>query len=413
MPTLGILVGGGPAPGINGVIAAAAIEAINEGCSVVGIYDGYRWLARGDSSHAVSLRIEDVSRIHWTGGSILRTARTNPAESETTLANCVTALRALHITHLLCVGGDDTTFGAAKIADATGGEIHVATVPKTIDNDLPLPDNMPTFGFETARAVGAGIVETLMEDARTTQRWYLVISMGRKSGALALGITKAAGATLAVIPEQFGESGLSLGIVADVVVGSMIKRAASGTNHGVAVIAEGIAERLHESDFAKQHDTPRDPYGHIRLSEIDIGAVLKSEVLARLKEMRLEIDVVTKDVGYELRCAKPVPFDVEYTRTLGYGAVRYLLGGGSGAMVALRGGHVAPVALQDMIDAQTGRIGVRVVDTTTEAYEVSRKYTIRLDAADLEQPRLGPLAARVGLTPKEFRDRFAAAAQVL
>jgi len=149
------------------------------------------------------------------------------------------------------------------------------------------------------------------------------------------------------------------------------------------------------------------------LSEIDIGAVLKSEVLARLKEMRLEIDVVTKDVGYELRCAKPVPFDVEYTRTLGYGAVRYLLGGGSGAMVALRGGHVAPVALQDMIDAQTGRIGVRVVDTTTEAYEVSRKYTIRLDAADLEQPRLGPLAARVGMTPKDFRDRFAAAAQVL
>jgi 6-phosphofructokinase 1 len=413
MPTLGILVGGGPAPGINGVIAAAAIEAINEGCSVVGIYDGYRWLARGDSSHAVSLRIEDVSRIHWTGGSILRTARTNPAESETTLANCVAALRDLHITHLLCIGGDDTTFGAAKIADATGGDIRVATVPKTIDNDLPLPDNMPTFGFETARAVGAGIVETLMEDARTTQRWYLVISMGRKSGALALGITKAAGATLAVIPEQFGEAGLSLGIVADVIVGSMIKRATSGTNHGVAVIAEGIAERLHESDFSKQHDTPRDPYGHIRLSEIDIGAVLKSEVLARLKEMRLEIDVVTKDVGYELRCAKPVPFDVEYTRTLGYGAVRYLLGGGSGAMVALRGGHVAPVALQDMIDAKTGRIGVRVVDTTTEAYEVSRKYTIRLDTADLEQPRLGPLAARVGLTPKEFRERFSAAAQIL
>jgi 6-phosphofructokinase len=413
MPTLGILVGGGPAPGINGVIAAAAIEAINEGCSVVGIYDGYRWLARGDSAHAVSLRIEDVSRIHWTGGSILRTSRTNPAQNETTLTNCVAALRGLHITHLLCIGGDDTTFGAAKIADATGGDIRVATVPKTIDNDLPLPDNMPTFGFETARAVGAGIVETLMEDARTTQRWYLVISMGRKSGALALGITKAAGATLAVIPEQFGEAGLSLATVADVIVGSMIKRAASGTNHGVAVIAEGIAERLHESDFAKMHDTPRDPYGHIRLSEIDIGAVLKSEIAVRLKEMRLEIDVVTKDVGYELRCAKPVPFDVEYTRTLGYGAVRYLLGGGSGAMVALRGGHVAPVALQDMIDKETGRIGVRVVDTTTEAYEVSRKYTIRLDAADLEEPRLGPLAAKVGLTPKEFRDRFAAAAQVL
>jgi 6-phosphofructokinase 1 len=412
MPTLGILVGGGPAPGINGVIGAAAIEAINEGCSVVGIYDGYRWLARGDSTHAVSLRIEDVSRIHWTGGSILRTARTNPAQDAETLANCVAALRALHITHLLCIGGDDTTFGAAKIAEATGGSVRVATVPKTIDNDLPLPDNMPTFGFETARAVGAGIVETLMEDARTTLRWYLVISMGRKSGALALGITKAAGATLAVIPEQF-EGTLSLSLVADVIVGSMIKRAAAGTDHGVAVIAEGIAERLDERDFAGMHDTPRDPYGHIRLSEIDVGAVLKHAVSARLKELRLLIDVVTKDVGYELRCAKPLPFDVEYTRTLGYGAVRYLLGGGSGAMVALRGGHVAPVSLQDMIDPATGRIRVRLVDTTTEAYEVYRKYSIRLDVSDLEQPRLGPLAAKVGLTPKEFRGRFAAAAQTL
>ncbi len=413
MPTLGILVGGGPAPGINGVIGAAAIEAINEGCSVIGIYDGYRWLARGDATHAMSLRIEDVSRIHWTGGSILRTSRTNPAQDERSLANCVSALRELCITHLLCIGGDDTTFGAAKIAESTGGSIRVATVPKTIDNDLPLPDNMPTFGFETARAVGAGIVETLMEDARTTLRWYLVISMGRKSGALAVGIAKAAGATVAVIPEQFAKSVASLDLIANVIVGSMIKRSASGADHGVAVIAEGVAERLDEREFAGMKNVERDPYGHVRLGDIDLGALVKSAVMSRLKELRLDIGVVTKDVGYELRCAKPVPFDVEYTRTLGYGAVRYLLGGGSGAMVALRGGRVTPVPLAEMIDPDTGRIRVRFLDTSTEAYEVSRKYSIRLEPSDLEEPRLGPLAATVGLTPSEFARRFYAAANVL
>ena len=199
-PTLGILVGGGPAPGINGVIASATIEAINEGCRVIGIYDGFKWLAKGDAKHGQELHIEDVSRIHWLGGSILRTSRTNPAKEQATLDNSVQALRTLGITHLLCIGGDDTTFGAAKIAQAAGGSLQVATVPKTIDNDLPLPDNMPTFGFETARAVGTGIVESLMEDARTTQRWYLAITMGRKSGALALGIAKASGATLAIRP---------------------------------------------------------------------------------------------------------------------------------------------------------------------------------------------------------------------
>src|SRR5579864_8099123 len=147
--TLGILVGGGPAPGINGVIAAATLEAINSGCEVVGLHDGYRWIARGDVDHVKRLGIEDVSRIHFTGGSILRTSRTNPAKDAASLDACVQSLHTLGISHLLCVGGDDTTFGALKIAQAAGGAVRVVTVPKTIDNDLPLPENMPTFGFET------------------------------------------------------------------------------------------------------------------------------------------------------------------------------------------------------------------------------------------------------------------------
>ena len=408
--TLGILVGGGPAPGINGVIASATIEAINEGFRVLGIYDGYQWLARGDTSHVVPLDIEHVSRIHWTGGSILRTSRTNPANDQQSLANAVRALTSLQITHLLCIGGDDTTFGAAKIADAAGGAIHVATVPKTIDNDLPLPDNMPTFGFETARAVGANIVESLMEDARTTTRWYLVVSMGRKSGALALGICKAAGATLAILPEEFPDGGLGLDELADILIGAMIKRRAMDHDHGVAVIAEGVAERLDAAQLGGLEDAARDAYGHVRLSEIALGDVLKAEVSRRLADLHLDVTVVAKDIGYELRCAKPLPFDVEYTRTLGYGAVRYLRDGGSGAMVALRGGKVTPVTLRDMLDPATGRVNVRLVDTKTESYEVGRKYMIRLDATDLQEPRLSRLAAVAGMSADDFLKRFSRAA---
>ncbi len=155
------------------------------------------------------------------------------------------------VRYLLCIGGDDTTFGAAKIAEASRGRIGVVTVPKTIDNDLPLPDNAPTFGFETARAVGAGIVESLMEDARTTGRWYLAVSMGRKSGALALGMCKSAGATLAVIPEEFHPTTLELNLVVDTIVGSIIKRMAWGRDDGVALVAEGIAEKLDPGMLAK------------------------------------------------------------------------------------------------------------------------------------------------------------------
>ncbi|MGD0472167.1 MAG: diphosphate--fructose-6-phosphate 1-phosphotransferase [Candidatus Velthaea sp.] len=405
--TLAILVGGGPAPGINGVIASATIEAANSGLRVLGLYDGYRHIARGDTSHVTELAIDDVSRIHFSGGSILRTSRTNPGKDEATLDNCIRSLLQLGVRYLVAIGGDDTTYGAARIAAKTRGRLGVVTVPKTIDNDLPLPDNAPTFGFETARTVGTAIVENLMEDARTAQRWYLAVTMGRKSGALALGICKAAGATLAVIPEEFAGDSLTLDSVVDTIVGSMVKRLAMGQDHGVAMIAEGITERLDPEQLGSFDGAPRDAYGHIRLADVPIGMVLRDAVRARLNELGLkDITVVTKDIGYELRCAKPVPFDAEYTRTLGYGAVRYLLQGGSGALIALSGGRVTPVTLEELIDPATGRIRIRMVDVTTESYEVARKYMIRLEESDLEEPRLSRLSVQTTLSPEAFVERF-------
>jgi 6-phosphofructokinase 1 len=404
--TLAILVGGGPAPGINGVIASATIEAINNGLRVLGLYDGYYHIAQGDTSHVVELGIDDVSLIHTTGGSILRTSRTNPAKDETTLHVCVRALTLLGVRYLIAIGGDDTTYGATRIAQLTQGRIGVATVPKTIDNDLPLPDNAPTFGFETARSVGTGIIESLMEDARTTARWYLVVSMGRKSGALALGMCKAAGADLAVIPEEFTGDPLDLDAVVDTIVGAIVKRKTQNHDNGVAVIAEGIAERLSQEQLAAFESASRDAYGHIRLADIPIGAVLRDAVRRRLGEIGVDATVVNKDIGYELRCAKPVPFDVEYTRTLGYGAVRYLLDGGSGSLIALSGGRVVPVTLAQLQDPATQRVRVRMVDTTTESYCVARNYMTRLEPEDLREPYLSRLAAHTNLAPDAFKERF-------
>lgn len=401
--TLAILVGGGPAPGINGVIASAAIEAINNGLSVIGLRDGFRWLAAGDVSQVVKLTINDVSRIHFTGGSILRTSRTNPARDEPTLARVIETLLRLNVRYLICIGGDDTTYGATKIAERVRGRIGVATVPKTIDNDLPLPENAPTFGFETARAVGAAIIESLMEDARTTSRWYLAVSMGRKSGSLALGMCKSAGATLALIPEEFIGGKLELNLVVDTLVGAIVKRAAAGRDNGVAVIAEGIAE---SADLGSVPGSRFDAYGHVQIADIPLGMLLRDQVRDALAKLGIEASVVNKDIGYELRCARPLPFDEEYTRTLGYGAVRYLLAGGSGALIAITGGRVTPVSLDQLIDAETGRVRVRLVDTSTESYRVARSYMIRLEPDDLEEPALSQLAAHTNLGPEAFRARF-------
>ena len=204
---VGILCGGGPAPGINSVIGAATIRSVLGGADVLGIHDGFRRLMQGDVGCATPLTIEDVSRIHFTGGSQVGTSRANPTRDPRHMQAVTDTLQRLGVDALITIGGDDTAFSAMRLADHAGGRLQVVHVPKTIDNDLDLPYGIPTFGFQTARHVGTELVKNLMTDAKTTGRWYLIVAMGRKAGHLALGIGKAAGATLTVIPEEFSTRG--------------------------------------------------------------------------------------------------------------------------------------------------------------------------------------------------------------
>jgi 6-phosphofructokinase 1 len=404
---LGILVGGGPAPGINGVIAAVTIESLNRGVPVIGILDGFQWLSAGATDHIQPLDIGDVSRIHFRGGSILRTSRSNPTRDPAHLQAVVDALAKLEIDALITIGGDDTAFSAHRVAEAGGGGLRVVHVPKTIDNDLPLPGGVQTFGFETARHVGVSIVETIMEDARTTSRWYLLVAMGRKAGHLALGIGKAAGVASTIICEEFDERPLPLARVADVIEGSIIKRRAMGQRNGVVVIAEGVAELLDPADLAGIETAERDEHGHVRLSELPLGDVLKDELRGRLGERGIELKIVAKNIGYELRCADPIPFDAEYTRDLGYGAARFILEGGSEAMITRQDGRIVPMTFADLMDPETGRTRVRMVDVSSESYQVARKYMIRIEPGDLaDETTARHLAEAGGLSLDALRARF-------
>src|SRR6185437_5373549 len=147
--------------------------------------------------------------------------------------------------------GDDTAFSALKLEEVAAGLVRIVHVPKTIDNDLDLPHGIPTFGYQTARHVAVEIVKNLMVDARTTSRWYFAVTMGRKAGHLALGIGKAAGATLTLIPEEFRHAHVGLNELVDTLAGAIIKRTAMGRRDGVAVIAEGLALRVDPQDLAE------------------------------------------------------------------------------------------------------------------------------------------------------------------
>jgi 6-phosphofructokinase len=409
---LAILVGGGPAPGINSVIAAATIRARLEGLDVVGVRDGFEWLMQADIDHVSPLTIENVSRIHFRGGSHLGIARANPTTDAALLDNTVNALLRLNVTQLITIGGDDTAFSAMRVERHAAGAIRVVHVPKTIDNDLDLPAHIDTFGYQTARHYGVDIVKNLMVDAKTTSRWYFVVAMGRKTGHLALGIGKSAGATLTLIAEEF-ESPARLHTVVDTLAGAIIKRLSYDRRDGVAVIAEGVVLGIKPEDLAGFDAAERDAHGHVRIDDVNLGEILKAEVQKRLRSMGIKTTIAAKNIGYELRCADPIPFDMEYTRDLGYSAAEYLLNGGSAAMVSMQGGRFVPIPFETMIDPETGRTRVRSVDVTSTRYAIARRYMLRLSREDFDDPHdVAKLASIAHMSIDEFRDRFGYLTQV-
>ena len=203
-----------------------------------------------------------------------------------------------------------------------------------------------------------------------------------------------------------GTGALSLDKLADRIVDLVLVRETRDEKpYGTVVLAEGLAEHLPEDMLV---DVPRDEHGHIRLAEVDLGSLLKDAVHERLQAFGIDCTLVSKNIGYELRCADPVPSDMEYCRDLGYCAGKYLLEGGSGDLISLQGGRFIPIPLDELIDSTTGRMQVRMIDVSSTRYAISRSYMIRLRRSDFSDPEaLARLASTAGVSSEAFRERFA------
>ncbi len=407
---IGILVGGGPAPGINSVIHAVAMEAWRHHYPVFGIYEGFKHLMGGNLK-GVDLLPEKVAYIYADGGSILHSSRANPTGSPEALKRCVLTLQAAGINTLVSIGGDDTAYSASRIAAYAqtdlGLDFHSVHVPKTIDNDLPLPEDVPTFGYETAREIGTRMVLNIKRDASAMQHWFLVLTMGRQSGHLALGIGQSATATLTLIPEEWSGRKIFLQEVVDLLITTLLLRLVEGKPYGVAVIAEGLLENLAEEDLNKLEHVERDEHGHVRLAEVNFLGLLKKEIDRELEQLGLKMKFVKQVLGYELRCAPPCAFDIEYTRCLGGAAVDYLLAGGTNAIITLQHGKIVPIPYQEMIDPETGRTVVRMVNTDSLKYKSAYQFMTRLKPEHAEDELLiEKLAALTHRTADEFKQRY-------
>ncbi len=384
MRTIAILCGGGPAPGINTVVATVTKVFLKDGYRVLAIHEGYKGLF-AEQPEVEELTYEKADQIYCRGGSAVKMSRFKPKDEDFKADLFVKE----GIELLVTIGGDDTASTANRLAKfLVAHHINIKNihVPKTIDNDLPLPEGIPTFGFTSAKEMGVYIGKIIKAEASTTQNWYLLMSMGREAGHLAFEIGKGIHASMIIIPEMFEKTQITIDKVVRLIISAMIKRRILGQRFGVAVISEGIFHFLKDEDIASTGIVfDYDAHGHPELSDISKAHVINKILRNRLKESGVDIISRAVEVGYSLRCVDPSAFDLTYCTTLGIGVKKLFDEGHTGCMVAVNlEEEVIPVYLKDVED-KNGKIRTRLVNIHAEVVNQTLKENIYyLTAADRE-----------------------------
>ena len=227
---IAILTGGGPAPGMNTVVGSVAKTFLAKGYRVIGLHYGYSGLFNANPRHE-DLDFVKADMIFNMGGSYLTMSRFKPTDKDFEENFNLSFFQDNNIKLLVTVGGDDTASTANRIAkflEAKQYPIANIHVPKTIDNDLPLPAGSPTFGYQSAKEGGTVIGRAVYNDARTSANWFVVAAMGRSAGHLAFGIGSACHYPMIVIPEMFNKSEITIEKIVNLVISSIIKRKIMG-----------------------------------------------------------------------------------------------------------------------------------------------------------------------------------------
>ena len=403
-----ILTGGGPAPGMNTVVGSIAKTFISHGYRVLGLNGGYKGLFSENPDYT-EISFNTADTIFNKGGSYLIMSRYKPTDEDFNENFNLEFFKSNNIELLVTVGGDDTASTANRIAkfladhDYSVSNIHV---PKTIDNDLPLPDSRPTFGYESAKSEGGRIAATVYEDARTSNNWFIVSAMGRSAGHLAFGIGASAHYPMIVILEMFNKSTITIDKIVNLAISSIIKRKILGVNYGAVMISEGVFHELSMEEIKKSGiHFSYDEHGHPELGKVSKAHIFCEMIEKRIFEDRslcLKAKIRPVELGYEMRCQHPIAFDLVYCTELGIGVYKLFSEKKTGCMVFVgHDGKVAPLYLKDIQDPQSGKIPPRRVDISKDNiqnvvdnifayigeddYEAAKKYTITPEKYDFKK----------------------------
>ncbi len=367
---IAILTGGGPAPGMNTVVGSVAKTFLQKGYKVIGLHAGYSGLFNPNPrTEEITFTLADD--IFNRGGSYLQMSRFKPKDSDFDNNFNLEFFQKNNIKLLVTVGGDDTASTANRIAKFLADkryEIANIHVPKTIDNDLPLPAGSPTFGYESAKASGTVIGTTTYCDAKTSGNWFVVAAMGRSAGHLAFGIGEACHYPMIVIPEMFNKTEITVDKIVNLVVSSIIKRKIMGMEYGAAMISEGVFHELSDEEIKKSGiNFSYDDHGHPELGKVSKAHIFNEMLENKLAELGLSVKSRPVEIGYEVRCQTPIAFDLTYCSELGMGVYQLFAEGKTGCMVYVNTeGNVSPLYLKDLQDPTTGKIPPRLVDINSD-----------------------------------------------
>ena len=378
-----ILCGGGPAPGINTVIGTVSKRFIESGYEVVGLNEGYRTLF-SKKPNKVNITFEMADRIFDKGGSALKMSRYKPKDEEFNTNFFIEN----NIKLLVTIGGDDTASTANRISKFLKSQkvnVQNIHVPKTIDNDLPLPDKQPTFGFQSAKNEAVRIATTVYEDARTSENWFVISSMGREAGHLAFGIGASCHLPMIIIPETFFEIKQTFEKITKMMVSTIVKRKINGINYGAIVISEGVFHFMDTQEILNSGITfTYDEHGHPELGEVSKAHIFNIMLQKRLKRLGIATKSRPVEIGYEIRCSNPIAFDLKYCTNLGNAVKRLYDRGETGCIVVVYpDGKVMPLYLKDIED-KNGKIQPRLVDRNSEEYTMTMETLEYLKEEDYE-----------------------------
>jgi 6-phosphofructokinase len=364
-----ILCAGGPAPGINTVISSVTKIFINNGYNVLGINGGYKSLFADEPAFEY-LDFDYADQIYSRGGSALKMSRYKPKDEEFK----VDFFKKNNVKLLVTIGGDDTASTANRLAKFLSKQkldVKNIHVPKTIDNDLPLPEGTPTFGYHSAKEEGVRLCTTIYEDARTSGNWFVVSAMGREAGHLAFGIGTACHYPMIIIPEMFNKTKITFDKITRMVVSSMVKRRIQGIDYGVAIISEGVFHFMSDEEVIDTGiNFTYDDHGHPELGNVSKSHIFNMLTQQHLKSLRINVKSRPEEIGYELRCCRPIAYDLSYATRLGLGVFYLFLRGETGCMTTIdRGGSITPLYLKDVED-EHGKVKPRLVNINAESVQV-------------------------------------------